>query len=430
MSQGLHTLSLHAGQKPDPTTGARAVPIYQTSSYVFRNTEHAANLFALKEFGNIYTRLMNPTTDAFEQRVAAIEGGTGALGVASGMAAITYALLAITRLGDEIVSGNNLYGGTYQLFHHQFPKLGRTVTFVDSRDPEAFRKAIGPKTRAVYVETIGNPKLDVPDFAAIAKIAHEAGLPLVVDNTVGVGLVRPFEHGADIIASSATKYIGGHGTSVGGVIVDSGKFQWNNGKFQEFTEPDPSYHGLKYWDALGNVPGMGNVAFILKIRLTLLRDMGAALSPFNAHEFLIGLETLPLRQARHSANALALARWLQKHPRVSWVVYPGLESDPSHAVAAKYLKQGFGGLVGFGIQGGRAAGEKFINSVKLLSHLANIGDAKTLVIHPASTTHQQLTAAEQAETGVTEDYLRLSVGLEDVEDLQADIDQALAQAAP
>ena len=430
MSQGLHTLSLHAGQKPDPTTGARAVPIYQTSSYVFKSTEHAANLFALKEFGNIYTRLMNPTTDAFEQRVAAIEGGTGALGVASGMAAITYALLAITRLGDEIVSGNNLYGGTYQLFHHQFPKLGRTVTFVDSRDPEAFRKAIGPKTRAVYVETIGNPKLDVPDFAAIAKIAHEAGLPLVVDNTVGVGLVRPFEHGADVIASSATKYIGGHGTSVGGVIVDSGKFQWNNGKFPEFTEPDPSYHGLKFWDALGNVPGMGNVAFILKIRLTLLRDMGAALSPFNAHEFLIGLETLPLRQARHSANALALARWLQKHPRVSWVVYPGLESDPSHAVAAKYLKQGFGGLVGFGIQGGRAAGEKFINSVKLLSHVANIGDAKTLVIHPASTTHQQLTAAEQAETGVTDDYLRLSVGLEDVEDLQADIDQALAQAAP
>ena len=430
MSQGLHTLSLHAGQKPDPATGARAVPIYQTSSYVFKNTEHAANLFALKEFGNIYTRLMNPTTDAFEQRVAAIEGGTGALGVASGMAAITYALLAITRLGDEIVSGNNLYGGTYQLFHHTFPKLGRTVKFVDSRDPEAFRKAIGPKTRAVYIETIGNPKLDVPDFAAIAKIAHEAGLPLVVDNTVGVGLVRPFEHGADIIASSATKYIGGHGTSLGGVIVDSGKFQWNNGKFPEFTEPDPSYHGLKYWDALGNVPGLGNVAYVFKIRLTLLRDLGAALSPFNAHQFLIGLETLPLRQARHSANALALARWLQKHPRVSWVVYPGLESDPSHAVAAKYLKQGFGGLVGFGIKGGRAAGEKFINSVKLLSHVANIGDAKTLVIHPASTTHQQLTAAEQAETGVTEDYLRLSVGLEDVEDLQADIDQALKQAAP
>ena len=428
MSQGIHTLSLHAGQQPDPATGARAVPIYQTSSYVFHSTEHAANLFALKEFGNIYTRLMNPTTDAFERRVAALEGGTGALGVASGMAAITYALLAITRLGDEIVSANNLYGGTYQLFHHTFPKLGRTVRFVDSRDPEAFRKAINAKTRAVYVETIGNPKLDVPDFEAIAKIAHENGIPLVVDNTVGIGLVRPFDHGADVVASSATKYIGGHGTSVGGIVVDSGRFRWDNGKFPEFTEPDPSYHGLKYWDALGNVPGMGNVAFILKIRLTLLRDMGAALSPFNAHEFLVGLETLPLRQKRHSENALALARWLKTHPRVSWVVYPGLEDDPGHANAKKYLKKGFGGLVGFGIKGGKAAGEKFIDSVKLLSHLANIGDAKSLVIHPASTTHQQLTAAEQAETGVTDDYVRFSVGLEDVEDLQADIDQALKKA--
>ena len=428
MSQGIHTLSLHAGQQPDPATGSRAVPIYQTSSYVFKDSEHAANLFALKEFGNIYTRLMNPTTDVFERRVAAIEGGTGALGVASGMAAITYALLAITRLGDEIVSGNNLYGGTYQLFHHTFPKLGRTVKFVDSRDPGAFRKAIGSKTRAVYVETIGNPKLDVPDFDAIAQIAHENGLPLVVDNTVGVGLVRPFEHGADVIAASATKYIGGHGTSVGGVIVDSGKFRWDNGKFPEFTEPDPSYHGLKYWDALGNVPGMGNVAFILKIRLTLLRDLGAALSPFNAHEFLIGLETLPLRQQRHSANALALARWLKKQPLVSWVAYPGLEGDASFANASKYLKKGFGGLVGFGIKGGKAAGKKFIDSVKLLSHLANIGDAKTLVIHPASTTHQQLTAEEQAATGVSEDFIRLSVGLEDVEDVQADIDQALKKA--
>ena len=428
MSQGIHTLSLHAGQAADPTTGSRAVPIYQTTSYVFKNTEHAANLFGLREFGNIYTRLMNPTTDAFERRVAAIEGGSGALGVASGQAAITYALLAITRLGDEIVAGNNLYGGTYQLFHHTFPKLGRTVRFVNSRDPEAFRKAINAKTRAVYIETIGNPKLDVPDFEAIAKIAHENGIPLVVDNTVGVGLVKPFDHGADILATSATKYIGGHGTSVGGVIVDSGKFQWNNGKFPEFTEPDPSYHGLKYWDALGNVPGMGNVAFILKIRLTLLRDTGAALSPFNAHEFLIGLETLPLRQKRHSENALAIARWLKQHPRVKWVTYPGLEGDPSHANATKYLKQGFGGLVGFGIQGGKDAGKKFIDSVKLLSHLANIGDAKSLVIHPASTTHQQLTEAEQAETGVTEDYIRLSIGLEDVEDIQADIDQALKQA--
>ena len=428
MKQGIHTQSLHAGQTPDPTTGSRAVPIYQTTSYVFKDSDHAANLFALKEFGNIYTRLMNPTTDAFERRVAAIEGGTGALGVASGQAAISYALLAITRLGDEIVAGNNLYGGTYQLLHNTFAKLGRTTRFVDSRDPAAFRKAVNAKTRAIYVETIGNPKLDVPDFDALAKIAHENGIPLVVDNTVGVGLVRPFDHGADVVASSATKYIGGHGTSVGGVIVDSGKFQWNNGKFPEFTEPDPSYHGIQYWDALGNVPGMGNVAFILKIRLTLLRDLGAALSPFNAHEFLLGLETLPLRQKRHSENALAMARWLKRHPLVNWVTYPGLEDDPSYANASKYLKKGFGGLVGFGIRGGKAAGKKFIDSVKLLSHVANIGDAKSLIIHPASTTHQQLTAAEQAETGVTEDYLRFSVGLEDLEDIQADVDQALRKA--
>ncbi len=421
----LATLSLHAGQEPDPTTNARAVPIYQTTSYVFKSTEHAANLFALREFGNIYTRLMNPTTDVFEKRVAAIEGGTGALAVASGQAAITYAILAITQLGDEIVAGNNLYGGTYQLFHHTLPKLGRTVKFVDSRSPEAFRQAIGPKTRAVYAETVGNPKLDVPDFEAIAKIAHDAGIPLIVDNTVGVGLVRPIDYGADILATSATKYIGGHGTSIGGVIVDAGKFQWNNGKFPEFTEPDPSYHGLKYWDALSNVPGMGNVAFILKVRVTLLRDTGAALSPFNAFQFLQGLETLPLRQKQHSANALEVARYLQKHPRVNWVTYPGLESDPSYAVASKYLKNGFGGLVGFGIKGGLEAGKKFINSVKLFSHLANIGDAKSLVIHPASTTHQQLTAAEQAHTGVTEDYIRLSVGIEDVSDIIADIEQAL-----
>jgi O-acetylhomoserine (thiol)-lyase len=424
-TKGLATLALHAGQTPDSTTLSRAVPIYQTSSYVFKSTEHAANLFALKEFGNIYTRLMNPTTDVFEQRVAAIEGGTGALGVASGMAAITYAVLAVTQLGDEIVSGNNLYGGTYQLFHHLLPKLGRTVKFVDSRDPEAFRQAITPKTRALFIETVGNPKLDVPDFEALAKIAHENGLPLIVDNTVGIGLVRPFDFGADIIAMSATKYIGGHGTSVGGVIVDSGKFQWNNGKFPEFTEPDPSYHGLKYWDALGNVPGMGNVAFILKVRVTLLRDMGAALSPFNAHQFLLGLETLPLRQKQHSANALEVARFLKSHPLVSWVTYPGLPDDPNHAVAAKYLKRGFGGLVGFGIKGGLDAGKKFINSVKLLSHLANIGDAKSLVIHPASTTHQQLTAQEQIATGVTADYIRLSIGLEDVADIQADLEQAL-----
>ncbi len=423
--QGIHTLSLHAGQVPDPATGSRAVPLYQTAAYVFKSSEHAANLFALKEFGNIYTRLMNPTTDVFEKRVAAIEGGTGALATASGQAAITYALLAITRLGDEIVAANNLYGGTYQLFHHTFPKLGRKVVFVDSRDPEGFRQAITEKTRAVYVETIGNPKLDVPDFEAVAKIAHAAGLPLVVDNTCGVGLVKPFDHGADIVVASATKYIGGHGTSLGGIIVDSGKFQWNSGKFPEFTEPDPSYHGISYWDALGNVPGLGNVAYILKIRVTLMRDLGAVLSPFNAREFLLGLETLPLRVARHSENALAVAKWLQAQPEVAWVNYPGLPDSPSHAVASKYLKKGFGGILGFGIKGGRAAGVHFIDSVKLLSHLANIGDAKTLVIHPASTTHQQLTPAEQVATGVTDDFIRLSVGLEDLEDIKADIGQAL-----
>jgi O-acetylhomoserine (thiol)-lyase len=428
-TQRLETLALHAGQKPDPTTGARAVPLYQTAAYVFKSAEHAANLFALKEFGNIYTRLMNPTTDVFEQRVAAIEGGTGALGVASGQSAISYALLAITRLGDEIVAANNLYGGTYQLFHYTFPKLGRTVKFVNSRDPAAFKAAITPKTRAIYAETIGNPKLDVPDFEALAKIAHEAGLPLVVDNTVGVGLVKPIDYGADILTTSATKYIGGHGTSIGGVIVDSGKFKWNNGKFPEFTEPDPSYHGIVYWDALSNVPGAGNIAFIVKVRVTLLRDLGAALSPFNAREFLLGLETLPLRQARHSENALAVARWLKQHPLVSWVVYPGLEDNPDHKNAAKYLKHGFGGLVGFGIKGGLEAGKKFINSVQLLSHLANIGDAKSLVIHPASTTHQQLTVEEQAATGVTQDYIRLSIGLENIEDIKADIDQALQKAA-
>ncbi len=428
-SRNLATLALHAGQAPDPTTGARAVPIYQTTSFVFKDTEHAANLFALKEFGNIYTRIMNPTTDVFEQRIAAIEGGTGALGVASGMAAISLAILNITQVGDEIVSGNNLYGGTYQLFHYTMPKLGREVKFVDSRNPEAFRKALTPKTRAIYIETIGNPKLDVPDFDALAKIAHEAGVPLIVDNTIAVGLVRPLELGADIVVASATKYIGGHGTSIGGVLVDGGKFAWNNGKFPEFTEPDPSYHGLKFWDVFGNFPGLGNVAFILKARVQLLRDLGPALSPFNSFQLLQGLETLPLRQRQHSENALAVARFLKSHPLVSWVTYPGLPDDANHKLAAQYLKKGFGGILGFGIKGGLEAGRKFINSVKLLSHLANIGDAKTLVIHPGSTTHQQLTAAEQAATGVSPDYIRMSVGLEDIADITADIDQALKAAA-
>ncbi|OGP92063.1 MAG: O-acetylhomoserine aminocarboxypropyltransferase [Deltaproteobacteria bacterium RBG_16_54_18] len=428
--RGFETVALHAGQEtPDPATGARAVPIYQTTSYVFKSTDHAANLFALREFGNIYSRIMNPTNDVFERRVAAIEGGTGALGVSSGQAAQTLALLAITQVGDEIVSANNLYGGTYQQFHYTFPKLGRNVTFVESTKPEEFKKAITKKTRAVYAETIGNPKLDVPDFEAIAKIAHDAGIPFVVDNTVGVGLVRPIDFGADITVLSATKYIGGHGTSIGGVIVDSGKFNWGNGKFPEFTEPDPSYHGLKYWDVFGNFPDLGNVAFIIKVRVQWQRDLGAALSPFNSFLFLQGLETLPLRVKKHSENALQIARFLKKHSLVKWVNYPGLDEHPSHKLAAKYLKGNFGGLVGFGIKGGLEAGKRFIESVKLLSHLANIGDAKSLVIHPASTTHQQLTREEQQETGVTEDFIRLSIGLEDVEDIKEDIDQALQKAA-
>ncbi len=424
------TLAIHAGQEsPDPATGARAVPIYQTTSYVFKDTAHAANLFALAELGNIYTRIMNPTTDVFERRIAALEGGTGALAVSSGQAAETLALLNITRLGDEIVSANNLYGGTYELLHYTFPKLGRTVRFVDSAKPEEFRKAITERTRAIYAETIGNPKLDVPDFEALSKIAHDAGVPFVVDNTVGIGLVRPIDYGADILTISATKYVGGHGTSIGGVIVDAGTFNWGNGKFPEFTEPDPTYHGLKFWDVFASFGDMGNVAFIFKARVQLLRDIGPSLSPFNAWLFLQGLETLPLRQKKHSENALEVARFLKGHPLVAWVNYPGLPDNPSHSVAERYLKNGFGSLVGFGIKGGLEAGKRFIESVGLLSHLANIGDAKSLVIHPASTTHQQLTRAEQEATGVTEDYIRLSIGLEDVEDIKEDIDQALKAAA-
>jgi O-acetylhomoserine (thiol)-lyase len=423
----LGTLALHAGQIPDPTTGARVVPIYQTTSYVFRDTDHAANLFGLKELGNIYTRIMNPTTDVFEKRIAAIEGGTGALGVASGSAAITYALLAITRVGDEIVSGNNLYGGTYELFNYTFPKLGRKVTFVDSTNVEAYRQAITDKTRAVYIESIGNPKLDIPDFKVIADIAHEAGIPLVVDNTSAVGLVRPIDYGADIVVHSATKFIGGHGNSIGGTIVDSGKFSWNNGKFPELTDPDPSYHGLKYWDTFSDFPGLGNVAFIFKVRLQLLRDTGAALSPFNSFLLLQGLETLHLRIQRHSENALKVAKYLSTHPKVSWVNYPGLPDHPSHELAARYLKDGYGALLGFGVKGGAEAGKTFINNLELFSHVANIGDSKSLVIHPATTTHQQLTAAEQEANGVTPDYIRLSIGTEDIEDIISDLEQALEQ---
>ncbi len=420
----LGTIAIHAGQKPDPTTGALVVPIYQTTSFAFKDAEHAANLFALRELGNVYTRMMNPTTDVFEQRIAAIEGGTAALGVASGSAAITYAILAITRPGDEIVSGDNLYGGTYELFNYTLPKLGRKTVFVDSTNPEAFKKAINEKTRAVYIESVGNPKLDIPDFRAIADIAHDAGLPLVVDNTTAVGLVKPIEHGADIVVHSATKFIGGHGNSIAGSIVDAGTFNWNNGKFPEFTEPDPSYHGLKYWDTFSNFPGLGNVALVFKIRVQLLRDTGAALSPFNSFLLLQGLETLHLRIERHSENALKVAQYLSNHPKVAWVNYPGLPGHQSHELASKYLK-GYGALLGFGVKGGAEASIKLINNLELFSHVANIGDSKSLVIHPATTTHQQLTREEQEATGVTEDYIRLSVGTEDIDDIIEDLEQAL-----
>lgn len=427
MYEKIETIAVHAGQPltGDPATGARAIPIYQTSAYLFRDTEHAANLFDLSELGNIYTRLNNPTTDILEQRLAAIEGGTAALAVSSGMSAIFYAVLNITGLGDEIVAGNNLYGGTYQLFATSMPKLGRKFIFVDSGDPAAYKAAITEKTKAIYAETIGNPKLDVPDFEALAKIAHEAGIPLIVDNTLGIGLVRPIEYGADILTSSTTKYVDGHGTSLGGIIVDSGKFKWNNGKFPEFTEPDPSYHGVKYWDAFGDFPNIGNCAFVFKIRLTWMRDTGAVISPFNSFMQATHAESLLLRQRQHSANALQLAEWLQEHPLVSFVNYPGLPNHKSHATAKKYLNGNYGGMLGFGVKGGFAAGQKFINNVKLLSHVTNIGDTKTLVTHPASTTHRQLSEEAQRAVGVTPDFIRLSVGIENIEDIKADIDQAL-----
>ena len=426
---GMGTLAVHAGQEePDPTTGARAVPIYQTSSYVFKSADHAANLFALKEFGNIYSRMMNPTCDVFERRIAALEGGTGALAVSSGMSAISLALLAITEVGDEIVSADNLYGGTYQLFNYTFPKLGRRVRFVDSTDPGKFEDAITDKARAVYAESIGNPKLDVSDFEKIGEIAHRSEIPFVVDNTAAVGLTRPIDYGADIVALSATKFINGHGNSIGGVIVDSGRFDWSTGKFPEFTDPDPSYHGLRFWETFGDFPGLGNVAFIIKVRVQLLRDLGPCLSPFNAFLSLQGLETLALRVERHSENAMLVAEHLKDHPAVTWVNYPGLEDHPSHDLARRYLGGRYGAILGFGIEGGMEAGKRFIESVELFSHLANIGDSKSLVIHPASTTHQQLTSEEQLACGVTPDFIRLSVGIEDVEDIIADLDQALARA--
>ncbi|MBU1125896.1 MAG: O-acetylhomoserine aminocarboxypropyltransferase/cysteine synthase [Candidatus Omnitrophica bacterium] len=418
------TILLHGGQVPDPTTGSRAVPIYQTTSYQFKNTEHAANLFGLKEFGNIYTRLMNPTTDVLEKRMALLDGGVGALAVASGQSAITLALLNIAQAGDEIVSADNLYGGTYNLFHYTFPRLGIKVKFVKSNDLEAFKKAITPKTKALYAESIGNPKLDVADLEGISKVAHQNGIPFVLDNTVSPYLLRPIDFGVDIVVYSATKFIGGHGTSIGGVIVDSGKFDWTNGKFPLIAEAEPSYHGINFVEALKPI---GNIAYIIKARVTLLRDIGPALSPFNAFLFLQGLETLHLRIVRHSENALQVAHFLQKHSKVVWVNYPGLENSPEQARVKKYLSRGAGSIVGFGIKGGLEAGKKFIDSLELVSHLANIGDAKSLAIHPATTTHQQLSSEEQLATGVTPDFVRLSVGIENVEDIIADIEQALAK---
>ena len=418
--QSLETLMLHAGQSPDSTTLSRAVPIYQTTSYVFKNSEHAANLFGLKEFGNIYTRLMNPTTDVLEKRLAALDGGVAGLVVASGQAAITYAVLNIAKAGDNIISTNYLYGGTYNLFHYTLPKLGITVKFVDTSDPENVRSAIDENTRLVYSESVGNPKNNVDDFEAIAAVAHQAGLPFIVDNTVTTPfLFKPLDHGADIVVYSLTKFIGGHGTSIGGAVVDGGTFPWNNGRFPEFTEPDPSYHGLVYWEALGNL------SYIIKMRVSLLRDMGACISPFNSFQIIQGLETLHVRMARHVENARAVAKWLEAHPLVSWVNYPGLKSHKDHARALRYLRKGEGAIIGFGIKGGLEAGRKFIDSVKLLSHLANIGDAKSLVIHPASTTHQQLSSEEQVASGVTADFIRLSVGIECIDDIIADIEQAL-----
>ena len=418
------TKALHAGQAPDPTTNARAVPIYATTSYVFDDAAHAARLFGLQEFGNIYTRIMNPTTGVFEERVAALEGGVGALGLASGQAAETLAILNIARAGQNIVSSASLYGGTYNLFHYTLPKLGITTTFVDGSDPANFAAAIDDNTRAVYLETIGNPRLDVADISAIADVAHAAGVPVIVDNTFAPLLARPLSLGADIVIHSATKWIGGHGTVIGGVVVDGGTFDWANApRFKEdFVDPDPSYHGVSYSAAFGPL------AFILKLRVQGLRDLGAALSPWNAWQLLQGLETLPLRIERHSQNALAVAQWLQDRPDVSWVNYPGLASHPSHDVAKRTLKGGYGGMITFGIKGGVDAGRRFIDSVKLFSLLANVGDAKSLVIHPASTTHQQLTDEEQASTGVTPDLIRLSIGIEHIDDILADLDQALRAA--
>ncbi|MCA9024069.1 MAG: O-acetylhomoserine aminocarboxypropyltransferase/cysteine synthase [Planctomycetaceae bacterium] len=421
------TLCLHGGQVPDPATNSRAVPIYQTTSYTFNDTDHAGRLFGLQEFGNIYSRIMNPTCDVLEKRLALLEGGSGALALASGQAAESLAILNIAQAGHNIVSASSLYGGTYNLFHYTLPKMGIEGRFVEQSDPENFKKAIDDNTRCLYLESIGNPRCDIPDFEAIADIAHEAGIPLIVDNTLASPvLCRPFDFGADVVVASCTKFIGGHGTSIGGIIVEKGGFPWDNGKFPELTEPDPSYHGMKFYETFGPM----NIAYILKIRTQLLRDLGPAMSPFNAFLFLQGLETLHLRMERHCENALAVAKFLEGHEKVSWVNYTGLESHPSYKLGQKYLPKGQGAIMGFGIAGDtpeqqQANGIKLINHVKLFSHLANVGDSKSLIIHPSSTTHQQLTLEEQQSTGVTPDFVRLSIGTEDINDIIGDLKQAL-----
>jgi len=425
------TLQLHAGQEPDPTTGSRAVPIYQTTSYNFNDAQHAADLFGLQKFGNIYTRIMNPTTDVFEKRIAALEGGVAALATSSGQAAQFVAVTTIAQAGENIVSTSLLYGGTYNQFKVTLPRLGINVKFVDGDNPADFEKLIDPKTKALYIETIGNPRLNIPDIKQIAEIAHRHGIPLIVDNTFGAAgyLARPIEHGADIVVASATKWIGGHGTSIGGVIVDSGKFDWGNGNFPIFTEPSPSYHGLNFNEVFGKDSQFGNIAFIIRARVEGLRDLGPALSPFNAFLFLQGLETLSLRIERHGQNAIKVAKWLEQNPVIDWVWYPGLESHPYHENAKKYLKNGlFGSILSFGIKGGIEAGKTFVNNVKLASLLANVGDAKTLVIHPASTTHQQLSETEQKEAGVLPEQVRVSVGIEHVDDIIHDFDEAIKVA--
>ncbi len=421
------TLQLHAGQEADPSTGSRAVPIYQTTSYVFKDSAHAANLFGLKEFGNIYTRIMNPTTDVFEKRIAALEGGVAAVATSSGQAAQFIAISNILGAGDNLISTSFLYGGTYNQFKVQFKRLGIQVKFVEGDNPSDFEKLIDNKTKGIYLETIGNPRFNIPDFDAIAVVAKKNNIPLIVDNTFGAAgyLFRPIEHGASIVVESATKWIGGHGTSIGGVIVDAGNFNWANGKFPQFTEPSEGYHGLKFWDVFGTPGPFGNIAFAIRARVEGLRDYGSSLSPFNAFLLIQGLETLSLRVQRHVDNAIEIARWLSVHPKVVQVDYPGLPSNPYHALAKKYLKHGYGGVLAFTLKGGKVAADKLVNQVKLISHLANVGDAKTLIIHPASTTHEQLSEEEQKSSGVVPGSLRLSVGIEHIDDIKADLGAAL-----